>query len=151
MVLLSKMGSEIMWDFKIVLSFKMAFKSSTFRWVEFGFSPSEEKAQPWHICVNHASALWTPETEMKAGCHKNRWIWGHFLSLLNFLSQKWNSRIYHPGVMQCNMLYQFGWYSVILHTISLPAALPFPEEVCHTFSMKRCKRPAYQATSHWKG
>lgn len=110
-VLLCKMGFEIMWDFITELSFKMAFKCSAFRCVGLAFSPSEIQAHPWDICVNHISTLWTGEAEIKAACHKTRWALDIFLLLLNFLSKKWYSRIYHPGVKLCTMhqLYDFTY------------------------------------------
>lgn len=129
MVLLSTMVSEVMWDFVIASSFKIAFKSSAFRWVELGFSPSEGKAHPWHMYVNHVSALWTPETEMKAACHKNRWIQGRFSVVAQFFVTEmrkivgFNILVLNRG--QCNTCYWFSWYSVLSHTVSLPLAERF--------------------------
>lgn len=121
-VLLSKIGIEIMWDFITELSFKMAFKWNAFRWAGLDFSPSEIQAHPWDICVNYISALWTQEAEIKAACHKTRWALDNFLLLLNFLSQKRDSRIYHPGVKQREAYYvQPVWLIFCDFTYPLPA------------------------------
>lgn len=150
-VLLSNMGFEIMWNFITELSFSMAFKCSAFRWVELGFSPSEIQAHPWHICVNHTSALWTPEAEIKAACHKTRWTLDNFSLLLNFLSQKWDSKIYCPGVKQRAVQYApLVWLILCNFTYDLPACF-FQKTFVRLPSMKRCKRSTCQATGHWKG